>query len=98
MRSMVAPNSQRTQLAFDARPQLRRVALEVIPAVGGGIRRRTGEDQRPRSFRSRCGEQDGSRATLAHTEKGGLSEGGGIHDGLGLGRSFVERAKFWDGV
>jgi hypothetical protein len=87
-----------TQLAYDARPQLRRVALEVIPAAGAAVRRRTGEDQRPCSFRSRCGEEDGGRAALAHTEKGGLSEAGGIHDGLDLGRSFVQRANFWDGV
>jgi hypothetical protein len=87
-----------TQLAYDARPQLRRVALEVIPAVGEGVRCCTGEDQRLGSFRSRRGEEDGGRAALTHTENGGLSEAGGIHDGLDLGRSFVERAKFWDGV
>jgi hypothetical protein len=87
-----------TQLAYEARPQLGRVALEIIPAVDEGERRRTAENQRPRSFRSRCGEKDGSRAALAHTDKGGPSEAHGIHDGLDLGRSIVERANSWDGV
>ena len=56
------------------------------------------EDQRPRSLRSCCREDDGGRAALAHTEDGGLSEADGVHDGLDLGRSIIQRANFRDRV
>ena len=56
------------------------------------------EDQRPRSLRSCCREDDGGRAALAQTEDDGLSEAGGVHDGLDLGRSIIQRANFRDRV
>ena len=83
-----------TQLGKEARPQLGRVAIEVVPAGAGHERERAVEDQRPRSLRSFCREHDGLRAALAHTEDDGLSEADGVHDGLDLGRSIIQRANF----
>ena len=87
-----------TQFGKSARPQLGRVAIEVVPAAAGQERERTVEDQRPRSLRSFCRKHDGLRAALAHTEEHGLSEADGVHDGLDLGRSILEQTNFRDGV
>ena len=38
------------------------------------------------------------RAALAHTEDGGLFEADGVHDGLDLGRSIIQRANLRDRV
>ena len=81
-----------TQLGKDARPQLGRVAIEVVPPGTGHERVRAVKDHRPRSLRSFCREEDGLRATLAHTEDGGLSETDGVHDGLDLGHPIIQRA------
>ena len=83
-----------TQLGKDARPQLGRVAIDVVPPGEAEVRVRAGEDQRPRSLRSCCREDHGGRAALAHTEDDGLSEADGVHDGLDLGRSIIQRANF----
>ena len=61
-------------------------------------RERAAEDQRPGSLRSCCREDDGGRAALAQTEDDGLSEADGVHDGLDLGRSIIQRANFRDRV
>ena len=86
-----------TQLGYQARSQLGRVAVDVVPP-GSGKRERAGEDQRPRSLRSCCREDDGGRAALADTENDGLSEADGVHDGLDLGRSIIQRANLRDRV
>ena len=83
-----------TQLGKEARPQLGRVAIHVVPPGEAPIRVRAGKDQRPRSLRSCCREHDGGRSAVAHTEDDGLSEADGIHDGLDLGRSIIQRANF----
>src|SRR5271167_4787658 len=41
-----------TQLGYEARPQLGRIAIHVVPPGVAEDRERTGEDQRPRSLRS----------------------------------------------
>ena len=86
------------QLGKGACPQLGQVATQVVPAAAGQERERTVEDQRPRSLRSFCREHDGLRAALAHAEEHGLSESDGVHDGLDLGRSIIQRANFRDRV
>jgi hypothetical protein len=86
-----------TQHARYAGPQLGRVAVEVVPSHWGE-RERGGEDQRPRSPWSCCREQHGGRAALARTEKDGLFEADGVHDGLDLGCSIIQRANLRDRV
>ena len=81
-----------TQLGNEARPHFGRV--DVVPPGEAPIRDRAGKDQRPRSLRSRCCENNGRRSTLAHTEEGGFFEADGVHDGLDLGRSIIQRANF----
>ena len=83
-----------TQLGQEARPQLGRVAVHVVPPASGEEREGAVEDQRPRSLRPCCREDDGGRATLAHPEDGGFSEADGVHDGLDLGHPIIERANF----
>ena len=56
------------------------------------------EDQRPRSLRSSCRQDNGGRATLAQSEEDGLFEANGVHDGLDLGRSIIHRANLRDRV
>ena len=88
-----------TQLGHEARPQLGRVALEVVPA------RREAEvrnvpvriNARVRSGRVAAKTMDG-RAALANPEKHGPSEADGVHDGLDLGRSIIQRANLRDRV
>ena len=87
-----------TQLGKGARPQLGRVAIQVVPAGAVHERERTVEDQRPRSLRSFGRKHDGLRAALAHSEEDGLSESDGVNDGLDLGRSLFEQTDFRDGV
>ena len=87
-----------TQLGKEARPQLGRVAVHVVPPGEAEVREAAGKNQRPCSLRSCCREDDGGRATLAQTEDDGLSEADGVHDGLDLGRSIIERANFWHRV
>ena len=58
-----------TELGHEARPQLGRIAVQVIPAVDEGVREGAGKNQRPRSLRSCCREEDGGRAALARPEK-----------------------------
>ena len=87
-----------TQLGYEARPKLGRVAVHVVPPVEAEERERAGEDQRPRSLRSFCREDHGGRAALAQTEDDGLSEADGVHDGLDLGRSIIQRANLRDRV
>ena len=62
------------------------------------IRERAVEDQRPGSLRSCCREHHGGRAALTQTEEDGLSEADGVHDGLDLGRSIIQRANLRDRV
>ena len=80
-----------------ARPQLGRVAVDIVPP---GCRRteRAAEDQRPGSLRSCCREDDGGRAAVTQSEEDGLSEADGVHDGLDLGRSIIQRANVRDRV
>ena len=87
-----------TQLGHQARPQLGRVAIQVVPAGAGHDRERAVEDQRPRSLRSCCRKHDGLWAALAHTEDGRLSEADGVHDGLDLGGSLIEQSNFRDRI
>ena len=56
------------------------------------------EDQRPGSLRLRCREDDGGRAARTLGEEDGFSESGGVHDGLDLGRSIIQRANVRDRV
>ena len=56
------------------------------------------EDQRPGSLRPCCREHDGGRAALAQSEKGGIVEADGVHDGLDLGRPIIQRANVRDRV
>ena len=49
-------------------------------------------NQRPRSLRSCCREDNGGRAALTQTEEDGLSKADGVHDGLDFGRSIIQRA------
>jgi len=87
-----------TQLGNDARPQLGRVVIQVVPAGAGHGRERAIEDQRPRSLRSLCRKRDGLWAALAHTEYDGLCEADGVHDGLDLSRSLFKQTNFGDGI
>jgi hypothetical protein len=75
-----------TELGKEAHPQLGRVAVDFVPQ-GCGERIRGAKDQRPGSLRPCCREDDGGR--LAQSEEDGLSEAGGVHDGLDLGRSIL---------
>jgi hypothetical protein len=86
-----------TQLGKVARPQLGRVAVESVPLARGEAERVV-KDQRPRSLRPCCREHHGGRAGVAPTPKDGLSEADGIHDGLDLGRSILQRANMRDRV
>ncbi len=63
-----------TQLRHEARPQLGRIAVKVVPPLETEVREAAGEDQRPRSLRSCCREHDGGRAALAATEDTALSK------------------------
>jgi hypothetical protein len=81
----------------EARSQLGRVAVEVVPP-GCRKRSRADEDQRPGSLRPCCGEDDGGRAGVSQGEEDGFSEADGVHDGLDLGRSFIQRANLRDRV
>src|SRR4029077_10690556 len=83
-----------TQLGKEARPQLGRVAIHVVPSCEAQIRDRAVKDQRPRSLRSCCRENNGRKSAVTQTEDDGLSEAGGVHDGLDLGRSIIQRANF----
>ena len=87
-----------TQLVHEARPQLGRIAVQVIPAVGEGVRGGAVKNQRPRSLRSCCREEDGGRAAIARPEKHRSFEAGGVHDSLDLGRPIVQRANMRDRV
>ena len=58
------------------------------------MREGAGKDQRPRSLRSCCREEDGGRATLARPEKHRSLEADGVHDGFDLGRPIIQRANF----
>ena len=87
-----------TQLGKEARPQLGRVAIHVVPPGEAPIRNRAGEDQRPRSLRPCCREHHGGRSAVTHTEDDGLSEADGIHDSLDLGRSILQRANSRDRI
>ena len=87
-----------TQLGYQARPQLGRVALDVVPPRDAEERIRVGEDQRPRSLQSCCRENNGRKSAVIKTEKNGPSEADGVHDGLDLGRSIIERANVRDRV
>jgi hypothetical protein len=87
-----------TQLGKEARPHLGRVAVDIVPPGDDVVRGRAGEDQRPGSLRSCRREDDGGRAALAQGEEDGLSEAGGVHDGLDLGRSIIQRANVRDRV
>jgi hypothetical protein len=87
-----------TQLGHEARPELGRIALEVVPPVEAEVREGAGEDQRPRSLRSCCREEDGDRAALATPEKDRSFEADGVHDGLDLGRPIIQRANVRDRI
>ncbi len=87
-----------TQLGHEARPQLGRIAVQVVPPGEAEVREGAGEDQCPRSLRSCCREDHGGRPTLASRVKHRLSEADGVHDGLDLGRSLFEQTNFRDGV
>ena len=80
------------------RPQLGRVALDVVPPLRAEERIRVGEDQRPRSLRSCCREKNGRKSAVIKTEKNGASEADGVHDGLDLGHSIFYRANVRDRV
>ena len=81
-----------------ARPQLGRVAIHVVPSCEAQIRDRAVKDQRPRSLWSCCRENNGRKSAVTYTEDDGLDEAGGVHDGLDLGRSIIQRANFRDRV
>ncbi len=81
-----------------ARPQLGRVAIDVVPPAAWAKRVRLGEDQRPGSLRSCCRENNGRKSAVIHTERNGPSEADGVHYGLDLGHSIIERADVRDGV
>ena len=51
-----------------------------------------------RSLRPCCREHHGGRAALAHTENDRLPEADGVHHGLDLGRSIIQRAHLRDRV
>src|SRR4051812_10181720 len=87
-----------TQFGKKARPQLGRVAVDVVPPGEAGERERAVEDQRPRSLRSFCREDHGGRTALAHTEDGRFCKADGVDDRLDLGRSLFEQTNFRDGV
>jgi hypothetical protein len=86
-----------THLGNAARPQLGRVAIEVVPP-DLHERIRAGEDQRPGSLRSGCREDHGGRPGVAQSEEDGVFRAGGVHDGLDLGHSIIERANVRDRV
>ena len=86
-----------TGLGDKARQHLGRVAIEVVPPGWHG-RVRAVEDQRPRSLWSFCREDNGGRAALTHTEEDGFFEAGGVHHGLDLGGSIIQRANSRDRV
>src|SRR6476619_1575940 len=79
-------------------PQLGRVAIDVVPPCEADERERVVEDERPRPLRSCCREHHGGRSALAHTKEDGLPKARGIHDGLDLGRSIIQRSNFRDRV
>ena len=87
-----------TQLGYEARPQLGRVAVHVIPPREAPIWDGVDEDQCPRSLRSCCREHHGGCSAVTQTGDDGLSEADGVHDGLDLGRSIIERANFRDRI
>ena len=87
-----------TQFGYEACPQLGRVAIDVVPPGEADERERVVEDERPRPLRSCCREHHGGRSALAHTKEDGLPKAGGIHDGLDLGRSIIQRSNFRDRV
>src|SRR5271157_666926 len=73
-----------TQLGNEARPQLGRIAVQVIPPGEAEVREGAGKNQRPRSLRSGCREEDFGRAALATPEKHRSFEADGVHDGFDL--------------
>jgi hypothetical protein len=87
-----------TQLGKEARTQLGRVAIHVVPTREAPIRNRPGKDQCPRSRRPCCREHHGDRSTVTQTGDDGLSEADRIHHSLDLGRSILQRANFWHRV
>jgi hypothetical protein len=87
-----------TQLGYEARPQLGRVAVHVVPPREAPMRDGVDEDQCARSLRSCCREHHGGCSAVTQTGDDGLSEADGVHDGLDLGGSIIERANFRDRV
>ena len=83
-----------TELGKVARPQLGRVAIHVVPSCEAQIRDSAVKDQRPRSLRSCCRENNGRKSAVTYSEDDGLDEADGIHDSLDLGRSIIQRANF----
>ncbi len=70
----------------------------VVPPLEAEVRERAVENQRPRSLRAGCSEDDGGRAALTHTEDDGPSEADGVHDGLDLGGPIIQGANLRDRV
>jgi hypothetical protein len=86
------------KLGKEARPQLGRIALHVVPPGDVGVRGRVVKDQRPRSLRLCCREDHGAQGAITDSENGGLSEADGVHDGFDLGSSIIECANLRDRV